>query len=82
MITGRFSLTCLLSVPHRLERYTFQVSPDINPGTGNGKKAGHQEYTSIGLHELNSGAYAEGNWDGTFVWDKSDPIMVEVFEDN
>jgi hypothetical protein len=68
--------------PGAEETMNVRVSPDINPGTGNGKKAGHQEYTSIGLHELNSGAYAEGNWDGIFVWDKSDPIMVEVFEDN
>ena len=32
------------------------ISTDINTGTGNGKKAGHQEYTEPGQHDLNSGA--------------------------
>lgn len=31
------------------------VSTDVNTGTGNGKKPGHQEYTSEGEHCLNSG---------------------------
>ncbi|MFH1616868.1 MAG: hypothetical protein ABIG61_17515 [Planctomycetota bacterium] len=34
----------------------LEVSTDINPGTGHGKKSGHQEYTSPGEHCLNSGA--------------------------
>lgn len=34
----------------------LEISTDINPGTGNGKKSGHQEYTSAGEHDLNSGA--------------------------
>jgi hypothetical protein len=37
------------------------VSTDINTGTGNGKKDGHQEYTSEGTHCLNSGATAKGS---------------------
>jgi len=40
---------------------TLAVSTDVNPGTnkdkdGKGRKNGHQEYTSEGEHELNSGA--------------------------
>jgi hypothetical protein len=34
----------------------LEISPDINTGTGNNKKSGHQEYTSPGWHDLNSGA--------------------------
>ena len=34
----------------------LEISTDINPGTGNGKKPGHQEYTEAGEHDLNSGA--------------------------
>jgi uncharacterized repeat protein (TIGR01451 family) len=34
----------------------FYISTDINTGTGNGKKNGHQEYTSDDWHTLNSGA--------------------------
>jgi hypothetical protein len=36
----------------------LEVSTDINTGTGNGKKGGHQEYTDEvdTVHELNSGA--------------------------
>jgi hypothetical protein len=34
----------------------LDVYTDINTGTGNGKKAGHREYTSSGEHFLNSGA--------------------------
>jgi hypothetical protein len=36
------------------------VRTDVNPGTGNGKKSGHQEYTSEGIKTLNSGANAKG----------------------
>jgi uncharacterized repeat protein (TIGR01451 family) len=40
---------------------TLAVSTDVNPGTnknkdGKGRKNGHQEYTSEGEHDLNSGA--------------------------
>jgi uncharacterized repeat protein (TIGR01451 family) len=34
----------------------LEISTDINPGTGNGRKPGHQEYTEAGEHDLNSGA--------------------------
>jgi hypothetical protein len=34
----------------------LEISTDINTGTGNGKKSGHQEYTEAGEHDLNSGA--------------------------
>jgi hypothetical protein len=36
------------------------VATDVNPGTGNNKKPGKQEYTSEGIHDLNSGANAKG----------------------
>ncbi len=52
---------------------------DINTGTGNGKKAGHQEYTSEGPTELNSGATAKGLLDGWFeVEAESESIDVDV----
>jgi len=35
---------------------TLKISTDVNPGTGHGTKAGQQEYTSPGWHDLNSGA--------------------------
>lgn len=56
------------------------VYTDINTGTGNGKKAGHQEYTSTGEHELNSGATAKGTVEGKEVCGTSDSIIVEVVE--
>ena len=35
----------------------LEISTDVNTGHGNGKKSsGHQEYTSEGWHDLNSGA--------------------------
>jgi hypothetical protein len=42
------------------------LKTDINTGTGNGKKPGHQEYTEPGLHELNSGATAKGLLQGWY----------------
>ncbi|MHA2070022.1 MAG: hypothetical protein ACXABY_37125, partial [Candidatus Thorarchaeota archaeon] len=52
---------------------------DINTGTGKGKKAGHQEYTSPGLTELNSGATAKGLIEGWLeVEAESASIEVDV----
>ena len=52
---------------------------DINTGTGNGKKDGHQEYTSEGPTELNSGATAKGLLQGWYeVEAVSEPIEVDV----
>lgn len=59
---------------------TLTVSTDINPGTGNGKKPGHQEYTEAGIHCLNSGATATGMLDGWELCVKSIPICVEAVE--
>jgi hypothetical protein len=57
------------------------VYTDINTGTGNGKKSGHQEYTSTGEHELNSGANAKGMLDDELqVSNSSDSVTVEVLE--
>lgn len=39
-----------------LAQLWLEISTDINTGTGNSKKPGHQEYTSTGWHDLNSGA--------------------------
>lgn len=47
------------------------VSTDTNTGTGNGKKAGHQEFTSDGEYCLNSGATVKGT---TII----DSMVVEV----
>ncbi|UCD52930.1 MAG: hypothetical protein JSW27_09880 [Phycisphaerales bacterium] len=49
-------------------------STDVS--TGNGKKPGHQEYTSEGVHELNSGANAKGIFQGVQVSHSSDSISV------
>ena len=46
--------------PDQTEQLLLLVYTDVNTGTGNGKKAGHQEYTSEGEHCLNSGATAKG----------------------
>lgn len=52
---------------------------DINTGTGNGTKPGHQEYTETGLTELNSGATAKGLLQGWYeVEAVSAPIEVDV----
>jgi len=56
------------------------VSPDVNTGTGNGKKAGHQEYTSTGIHELNSGTWFEGYIGDEYIEASTEPVCVEVFE--
>lgn len=56
------------------------VSPDINTGTGNGKKPGKQEYTSPGEHCLNSGAWFEGWIGDTYIEGNTEPVCVEVFE--
>jgi hypothetical protein len=66
--------------PGASETLTLYVSTDINPGTGNGKKSGQQEYTETGEHELNSGANAKGILRGVQVSATSDPITVVVFE--
>jgi hypothetical protein len=58
----------------------IEVSPDVNTGTGNGKKAGHQEYTSIGEHCLNSGAWFGGYIGDTYIEGSSNPVCVEVLE--
>lgn len=58
----------------------LMVYTDTNTGTGNGKKSGHQEYTSTGEHELNSGANAKGMIGDLQVSNSSDPVTVEVLE--
>ena len=66
--------------PGETATFYVHVATDTNTGTGNGKKAGHQEYTSIGEHELNSGATAKGMLGDLQVSDTSDSITVEVLE--
>jgi hypothetical protein len=56
------------------------VSPDVNTGTGNGKKPGHQEYTSTGIHELNSGAWFGGYIGDEYIEGSTNPVSVEVLE--
>jgi len=52
---------------------------DINTGTGNGKKPGHQEFTSEGPTELNSGATAKGLLQGWYeVEAVTLPLEVDV----
>jgi hypothetical protein len=58
------------------------VSPDVNTGTGNGKKAGHQEYTSPGIHCLNSGASFAGYIGDESIEASTAPVCVEVVEVN
>lgn len=67
--------------PGETATFYVDVATDTNTGTGNGKKAGHQEYTSAGEHELNSGATAKGMLREIEVCDTSDSITVEVVED-
>lgn len=68
--------------PGQTETLWLLVSTDINTGTGNGKKPGHQEYTSEGEHCLNSGATAKGLVTlASGVWevaDTTDEICVET----
>jgi hypothetical protein len=60
--------------------FKIWVSPDVNTGTGNGKKPGKQEYTSPGEHCLNSGAWLEG-WIGDEYFETStNPVCVDVVE--
>jgi hypothetical protein len=68
--------------PGQEESLKMTVYTDVNTGTGNGKKPGHQEWTSEGEHCLNSGATAKGvvtlasgEWD---VSDTTDPICIKV----
>jgi uncharacterized repeat protein (TIGR01451 family) len=57
----------------------FYISTDINTGTGNGKKGGHQEYTSDGTHVLNSGATLKfTDQDGDQLSAYTDSIEVEA----
>ncbi|MFC2068421.1 hypothetical protein ACFLTP_05390 [Chloroflexota bacterium] len=57
------------------------VSPDVNTGHGNGKKAaGHQEFTSPGVHCLNSGASFEGYIGDDFISASTLPVCVDVEE--
>lgn len=62
--------------------FSMNISPDVNTGTGNGKKSGHQEYTSPGEHCLNSGATFEGYFgdEEEYVEASTEPVCVEVFE--
>ena len=61
--------------------FNIWVSPDLNTGTGNGKKAGHQEFTSTGEHCLNSGAWFEGWIGDEYIEASTEPVCVEVCED-
>ena len=58
------------------------VSTDTNTGTGNGKKGGHQEYTEVGTHYLNSGATLKftASDTGFLCSVSSEGIEVEVVE--
>ncbi len=60
------------------------ISTDVNPGTGNGKKPGHQEYTEEGEHYLNSGAvikFFDGGPGGTGfqLSAHTPPILVNAY---
>lgn len=70
--------------PGQSEILDLLVCTDINPGTGNSKKPGHQEYTEAGTHCLNSGATAKGLVElASGVWevsDTADEICIEVVE--
>jgi hypothetical protein len=59
---------------------TMAVSPDVNTGTGNGKKAGHQEFTSAGEHCLNSGASFKGWIGDESIGASTEPVCVMVYE--
>ena len=72
--------------PGQTETMWLLVSTDVNTGTGNGKKNGHQEYTSTGEHCLNSGATAKGlvvlpSGDTWEVTDTTEEICVETGEE-
>jgi len=70
--------------------FSVSVSPDINTGKGTANnpdknsnknpKDGHQEYTSLGEHCLNSGAWFEGWIGDEYVEASTEPVCVEVFE--
>ena len=60
--------------------FDIRVSPDVNTGTGNGKKAGHQEFTSAGEHCLNSGAWFDGYIGDEYIEASSLPVCVDVEE--
>lgn len=53
----------------------IKMSTDLNP-------AGHQEYTSPGRYELNSGAVVKKVYDGEqYSWE-TEPLYIDVFEQN
>ena len=64
------------------------LSPDINtgrgtannPGKNSGKndKGGHQEYTSTGIHDLNSGTWFGGYIGDEYIEASTNPVSVEV----
>ena len=70
--------------------FSVSVSPDINTGKGTANnsdknsnknpKAGHQEYTSLGEHCLNSGAWFEGWIGDEYIEASTEPVCVEVLE--
>ncbi|UCD09058.1 MAG: PQQ-binding-like beta-propeller repeat protein [Dehalococcoidales bacterium] len=73
--TGKVFLTWEIEslAPGESISTTIIVSTDINPG-------GHQEYTSAGIHCLNSGVNVKGTFLGSQISNTSDSIMVEVIE--
>lgn len=56
------------------------VSPDMNPSNSKKFPGGHQEFTSSGLHCLNSGAWFEGYIGSQYIEATSNPVCVEVFD--
>jgi hypothetical protein len=62
----------------------IEISTDTNTGTGNGKKLGHQEYTSVGEHYLNSGAvvkFIDSEGTGFQLSAHTPPLLVTAFEE-
>jgi hypothetical protein len=63
----------------------IEISTDVNPGTGNGKKPGHQEYTSPGEHYLNSGAvvkFIDSEGTGFQLSAHTPPLLVTAYEED
>ncbi len=70
--------------PGETDTLLLTVSTDLNPGQGKKTPPGQNEYTSTGIHELNSGATASGMLGDGEIAVETVPIWVNVepFVDN
>ena len=64
--------------PGETDTLLLTVSTDLNSGQGKKTPPGQNEYTSAGIHELNSGATASGMLGDGEIVVETVPIWVDV----